>query len=99
MKNNIIYFYNLTLFRLGQIRLLTKRLFLSCIENITNVGPGVSFAEFFLEIYILFGELYCTFCGRNINLANWILWNYYGNFFLIKNILNEKINIVTNQPL
>ena len=44
-------------------RLLNKRLFLSCIVyTYTNKGYG--------EIYILFGELYSTFCGQNINLAN-----------------------------
>ena len=59
----LIYYYKLTLFRLVQ-RLLTKRLFLLCIENTCNVGSGVSLLEIFWEIYILFSELNCTIVGE-----------------------------------
>ena len=83
MKNNNAFFYNLTLFRLVH-RLLTQCLFLLCVGNTSIVRPGVSLPENFWEIYTLFGEFYCTFCERNINLANWILLNYHCNFILNK---------------
>ena len=53
---NIIFIYILTLFRLVH-KLLTKRLFLSRIEYASSTGAKVSPPEFFLETYILFGEL------------------------------------------
>ena len=41
--------------------MLIKCLFLSCIEYTSNTGSVVSLPTIFLkEIYILFGELYCT---------------------------------------
>ena len=55
MMNNI-FIYNLTLFKLVH-RLLTKRLFLSCVQYTSSRGRGVSTLAFFLEIYILISEL------------------------------------------
>ena len=56
-------FNNLILVNLMHI-LLNKRLFLS------NRVSGVLLSELFLDMYILFDEQYCTFCGQTINLAN-----------------------------
>ena len=71
----IYIFYNLTLFRLVR-RLLTKRLFLLCIEYTSNRGAG-NHTRKFIETYTS-NSATAQFVGET--LKYWLILNYYFKF-------------------